>query len=453
MKRGWIVLLVILGLAAVGGAGYWGSRSAEAEETPVVEAPPVVSVTRGDVAQTVTAPGTLVGTRKLTLAADVGGRLAEVTVQAGDTVKAGDVVARLETDDLEQAIARANLGLQQAQLELEKLQRPVDEADIRAAEHAISQAAAALGIVNAKRDQTLAGDLFLNGLPNARIAYNDKKEWYESRQRLFNEGKLESYWFVDEAQREFEDVQKHLQALEAQAALDQRSADSEVTKAAQTYQEAQDKLAALQKGRDPLEVQAAQLKVQEAQMALDNAQADLKSAVIAAPFDGIVLAVKAAAGETVNAGGALLVLSDPQAVEIESSVIEEDYPLVKVGQTAELFFDAQPALALTGTVARLVPQRLAGDRPLYPVVIAVDEPLPPTLAPGMTVDASLILDARAAVLRLPRAVVRARSDGTAVVKVWDGQAVTEHTIQVGLRGDSYVEILDGLQEGEQVVAE
>lgn len=453
MKRVWIAMFVILGLTAVGGAWYWGSRSVQAEATPVVEAPPVVAVTRGDVAQTVTAPGTLVGTRRVTLAADVGGRLAEVTVQAGDTVKAGDGVARLETGDLEQAIARAKLDLQQAHLELEKLQKPVAEADLRAAEHAVSQAAAALGIAQSKRDQTLAGDLFLNGLPNARIAYNDKKEWYESRQRLFNEGKLESYWFVDEARREFEDVQKNLQALEAQAALDQRSADSEVTKAAQTYQEAQDKLAALQKGRDPLEVEAAQLKVQEAQMALDQAQADLKAAVVIAPFDGIVLAVKAAAGESLNAGSPLLVLSDPQAVEIESSVIEEDYPLVKVGQTAELFFDAQPDIAPTGTIARIVPQRLAGDRPLYPVIIALNESLPETLAPGMTVDASIILDAREAVLRLPRAVVRARSDGTAVVKVWDGQAVTERTIKIGLRGDSYVEILDGLQEGEQVVAE
>jgi len=453
MKRVWIALFIILGLAAVGGAGYWGSRSVQAEATPVVEAPPVVAVTRGDVAQTVTAPGTLVGTRQVTLAADVGGRLAEVTAQAGDTVKAGDVVARLETGELEQAIAKADLGLQQAQLELEKLQKPVEEADIRAAEHAVSQAAAALGIAQSKRDQTLAGDLFLNSLPDARIAYNDKKEWYESRQRLYNEGQLDSYWFVDQAQREFEDAQDNLQKLEAQAALQQRSTDSEVAKAAQTYQEAQDKLTALQKGCDPLDVEAAQLKVQAAQMALDGAQADLKAATVTAPFDGIVLEVKTAVGEMVAAGGALLVLSDPQAVEVKTSVIEEDLPLVAVGQTAELFFDAQPELDIAGTVARIVPQRLSGDRPLYPVVIAPDDALPETLAPGMTVDASIVLDIRADALRLPRSVVHARSNGTAEVKVWDGHTVTERTVQIGLRGDSYVEILEGLQEGEQVVAE
>jgi HlyD family secretion protein len=452
MKRWWIVFLVIAALVVVGGAGYLGSRNAQAEATPVVQAPPVVPVTRGDVAQTVTAPGTLVGTRRVTLSPDVSGRLAEVIVRPGDTVKAGEVLARLATGDLERAVAEADLNLRQTQLELEKLQRPVNETELRAAEHAVAQAASMLSLAQAKRDQTLAGDLFLNGLSDAHTAYDDKKEWYESRQRLYNEGQL-NFWFVDQARREFEDAQKHLQALEAQAALEQRSADSEVTKAYQTYQEAQDKLAELQKGSDPLELEATELKVQDAQMALDGAQADLEAAVITAPFAGIVLEVKAATGEAITAGSALIVLSDPHAVEVETSVIEEDFPLVTVGQSVELFFDAQPELVTSGKVARIVPQRLADDRPLYPIMITVDDDLPETLAPGMTVDASIILDFRAGVLRLPRAVVRARSDGSAEVKVWDGQAVTERSVKVGLRGDTYVEILEGLQEGEQVVAE
>ncbi len=452
MKRLWIVLVVIA-LAAVGGAGYWGSRSVQAETTPVAQAPPVVEVTRGDVAQTVTAPGTLVGTRKVTLAANVGGRVAELNVQAGDHVKAGAVLARLEAGDLEQAVAKAELGLQQAQLELEKLQRPASEADIRAAENAVSQAGSALGIAQSERDQTLAEDLFLNALPNARIAYNDKKEWYESRQRLFSEGKLDSFWFVDQARREFEDAEKNLQVLEAQAALKERTANSDVSKDAQEYQEAKDKLAALQAGGDPLALKAAQIKVQEAQITLDDAKADLASAVVKAPFTGIVLEVKAAAGEAVAAGGALLVLGDPIAVEVAANVVEEDFPLVAVGQPVELFFDAQPELAIMGKVARIVPQRTSDDRPLYPVIIALDEAIPQTLAPGMTVDASIVLDSRTDVLRLPRAVVRARSDGSAEVKVWDGSAAVKRSIKVGLRGDTYVEILEGLQEGEQVVAE
>jgi HlyD family secretion protein len=70
----------------------------------------------------------------------------------------------------------------------------------------------------------------------------------------------------------------------------------------------------------------------------------------------------------------------------------------------------------------------------------------------MTVDASIVIAKQSNVLRLPRALVRARSDGTAQVRVWVGDHTEDRTVKVGLRGDQYVEIVDGLSEGEQVVS-
>jgi macrolide-specific efflux system membrane fusion protein len=71
----------------------------------------------------------------------------------------------------------------------------------------------------------------------------------------------------------------------------------------------------------------------------------------------------------------------------------------------------------------------------------------------MTADASIIIVAQDNVLRLPRALVQARSDGTATLEIWqDGQAVNRE-VTVGLRGDVYVEIVDGLAVGDEVVAE
>jgi multidrug efflux pump subunit AcrA (membrane-fusion protein) len=137
---------------------------------------------------------------------------------------------------------------------------------------------------------------------------------------------------------------------------------------------------------------------------------------------------------------------------VEATVIEEDLSLVQVGQVVELFFDAQPEAIVQGTVARLVPKRLPGDRPLYPVYIATGD-LPAALLAGMSADASIVVDARHGVLRLPRTLVRTRSDGTATVQVWTGTQSQEREIRTGLRGDAYVEILEGLDEGEQVVAQ
>jgi len=50
-------------------------------------------------------------------------------------------------------------------------------------------------------------------------------------------------------------------------------------------------------------------------------------------------------------------------------------------------------------------------------------------------------------------VVRARSDGSAQVEVWVNDHAEPRTVQVGLRGDSFVEILSGLEAGEQVVSQ
>ena len=79
--------------------------------------------------------------------------------------------------------------------------------------------------------------------------------------------------------------------------------------------------------------------------------------------------------------------------------------------------------------------------------------LPDGLLAGMTVDASIVVASRSDVLRLPRALVRARTDGTATIQVWTGSEIEERLVQTGLRGDVHVEILDGLREGEQVVAQ
>jgi hypothetical protein len=109
---------------------------------------------------------------------------------------------------------------------------------------------------------------------------------------------------------------------------------------------------------------------------------------------------------------------------------------------------------VNGTVSRIVPQRVAGEaRPLYHVYLGLNDPLPAGVYPGMTADASLLIDSANDVLRLPRALVGARSDGTATVEVWQNGRVLSRDIVTGLRGDVYIAVLDGLAEGDEIVGE
>jgi macrolide-specific efflux system membrane fusion protein len=197
----------------------------------------------------------------------------------------------------------------------------------------------------------------------------------------------------------------------------------------------------------------AELALAQAKLNLDRALADLAAATIVAPMDGVVLDVMSTKGDAASPGGGLIRLADQNAHEIQTTVIEEDLPWVQPGQVVDIFFDAQPDAQVQGTVSRIVPQRVQGsDRPLYYVYISIPE-LPEGVVADMTVDTSIILDQRTDVLRLPRSLVSARSGGTAVVTVWGNNASEERLVEVGLRGDTYIEILSGIAGGEEVVGQ
>jgi RND family efflux transporter MFP subunit len=184
---------------------------------------------------------------------------------------------------------------------------------------------------------------------------------------------------------------------------------------------------------------------------LDAAETTLDNMVLKAPFDGIIIETDAIANRPFHEDDVLFKIIDPKALEIVANVTEEDFPLLSIGQVTDNFFDARPDVTVRGKVSRIIPVRLEGsDSPLYNIYIALDE-VPDGLADGMTADTAITIAKREGVLCLPRAVVRASASDTVFVKVWNGAQEVEKEITVGLRGDTYVEIVEGLEEGAQVV--
>lgn len=100
--------------------------------------------------------------------------------------------------------------------------------------------------------------------------------------------------------------------------------------------------------------------LESARLSLEAARRQLAQVTIVAPFDGVVLEVKNRVGDTVTANAAVIVMANPQALEVQASLSERDFTVVEAGQTAELLFDARPEITATGHVTRLVPERLAG---------------------------------------------------------------------------------------------
>jgi multidrug efflux pump subunit AcrA (membrane-fusion protein) len=202
---------------------------------------------------------------------------------------------------------------------------------------------------------------------------------------------------------------------------------------------------------DPKTIESADNNLALKKAELDAAQTTLDNMELKALFDGIVIEMEAVANRPFHADNILFKIIAPKALEIVANVTEEDFPLLSVGQGVEIFFDARPEVTVQGKVSSIIPLRIEGsDTPLYDIYITLDE-VPDGLADGMTADTAITIAKRESVMCLPRAVVRASASDTTFVKVWDGVQEAEKEIKLGLRGDTYVEIVEGLNEGEQVV--
>lgn len=457
-----ILPILILILSLVGGAGYFGFKGNEPEPAATPEAPETVAVSTCDVTQSVSAPGNLINTGAITLNMPADGRLAEVLVQPGDSVSAGEILARLDDiDDFTAAVASARLELLQAQDGLEELVKntPLETAE---AHQALVDAQAAKDEAERKRtalDHARADDLDIEA---AETDYLFAKQAYKEALKAFNhvaDKKLTNPERAAALQALVDAEDKMNRALAIWNWLMLPASETDIAGAQTALDLAEAKLAQAQaqwdrltNGNESLEVELAEARIAEAQARLDSAEKTLENIEMRAPFDGVILEVDAEAGQTLQAGNKLIVLNDPTSMEVEATVVEEDYPYVEVGQPVDLYFDALPEAEVKGTVTRILPKRAEGDRPLYSIYVSLDQ-VPDKLAEGMSADASVAIAQVQGALCLPRGVVSASSENTAIVEVWTGDHKDNREITVGLRGDVYVEILDGLEEGEEVVAQ
>ena len=395
------ILVSVLVLAAV--ALLTGCGGAGATETVEAEAVPVVSQEIGKVvAEAVIEPA-----RWGELRFEIEGDVTDVLVQEGDTVAAGDVLARLETVDVERAVAQAELSLHQAevrlsqaQLNLEQLQEPPDEVDVRQAEHAVAQAEAA--IVAAQLDLTEVVDRPIRNetLEDAEEVYEDLVHKVEAQVEMYESGEEPDYWFVDQAKERMDDARLNLDRIRQQGSAQMQDARNALQQAEQSYQEAQDALAELLKGADRLDVEevqkeidAAGLEIEAAGLSLEEAQSNLEHAELVAPFEGVVVAVEIDAGDAASSGEVAVVLATLnhlQAVTVD--LTELDVAQVEEGQGVVVTVDAMPDEEMRGVVERigLQAQDYRGDV-VYPVHVELEEVVP-KLRWGMTAMVEIDVD-------------------------------------------------------------
>jgi membrane fusion protein (multidrug efflux system) len=126
-SRRWLLLSLALGLGCQASAGGVEKKAADAE---VVEQPsPVVvgTVERGAITATISAASTIEAERQVTVHSESVGRLVDLTVEEGDKVKEGQVLARIRFDAQANSLLRANTSLAKAQTDFQRIEQLYNE--------------------------------------------------------------------------------------------------------------------------------------------------------------------------------------------------------------------------------------------------------------------------------------------------------------------------------------
>jgi HlyD family secretion protein len=208
---------------------------------------------------------------------------------------------------------------------------------------------------------------------------------------------------------------------------------------------------------------SAEAAVQAAQANLDGARQELlrlqaeqaglrqqrDSIRLLAPVDGVVTAREAEAGSTVVAGQAVLRLVDPASLWVKTRFDQGRSTGLTSGLPARIVLRSNPTQPLAGKVARL--ELLSDSVTEERVAQIIFDPLPAGVTLGELAEVTLQLASAAPALIVPNASVKRRGEQTGVWRVREGR-LQFAPVRLGASGlDGRVQVLDGLQAGDQVV--
>lgn len=404
MKR-FLLWLVLLSGACLAG---WVARGMQTSRAGKDQAPDVetVRVMRGTLQQQMKsrgivkpAPNALVRVG-FPMPKDVARRIRSLTLVEGDEVQAGQVLAKLDDADLA-------ASLRQLQSEAAVFQERLDSAKT-------------LEVVETRvADAQIAA---------AEAKANHARRVYERLDKIADK--------------------KSIPALEWETA----QTDVEVSRAALTQAKAQlEQIKA--KFRTDIAVLAAQ--VEQSTAAQEYLQVQRQWGELQSPISGQVLSVHQHQGELTsnNPGVPVLTLLDPRQLQLHLYVDESDFGRVRVGQPVTFRVDAHPGETLRGEIVRLLPQPILQENVVYYLaVVEVTAEQRSLLLPEMTALAQIEAGKKEDVLTLPLQAVRSGAGGWTVLQP-NGAQPKETPVQIGWKESGRVEIVSGLNEGDEVIIE
>jgi HlyD family secretion protein len=467
-----VVAAVAVGLVAVVRYGWSTVLGSEDAEQPLT-----APVTRATLRVIVTERGNLESVKTVDGVCEVSGRENKIIfiVPEGQQVEKGDVVVRFDTAEIDQQIAQQQIKVQQAKVKVQTTQQETkvkeNEGESKIADAVLERDLAELDLEKySKGDYAVEENDLLGQIELAEGDLTEAEELRKVTETLMKKGfrtpeqlrkaernVAQMKYFLERDKHKLEVLQKYDQRrklTEFKAKLEQ--AKRKVEREQDTAK------AEVAKAKSEFESAKATLGLEDKELARLTEQKD--KCEIKAEQDGVVAYAneyywdssrQIREGSIVYFRQKIFSLPDMSAMQVKVNVHESLIKKVKPDQKAEIRVESFPNERLTGTVKSVSPLAdstrawAQGGVKEYTTIVTVDKMPKEQLKPGMTAEVKILVNELADVLTVPVQAVT-EHEGKHYAYVQSGAGIARREVEVGDNNQKFVEVVEGLAEGEQV---
>ena len=473
--------VVLLSLAGIGGVAWLLvaslGRDASGDATTPAEA--IYTVRRGSFAITLRENGTLVAkeSQKISTGTDSGGKLTFL-VEEGKTVEQDEVLARLDTKELETDQQQIQLDIVQAEANFANSK---NELEIQKADNAAAIEKAQIALDKAQKELEKYRDGEAPGerrkldveIKNAETEHSRAKKKAEDSEGLYKQDYI-SYSQLEQDQINYQSAVVKLESAQRAMTLFEKytlpmtmtDKETAVRDGLRERGNADLRADSAQRQKE-VNVEQNEKRLKKLKERLEKNQGEIEKMTVKAPSPGIVLygdPEQPWNRDQIRLGGEiwgsmmLFTLPDLRVMQVKLAVHEADVNKLKIGQPCKVTMDTYPGVTLDGEVAKIASIAGSGnpwDRDpevkKFDVSVTLKDTKELTLKPGVSAKAEIFVDDRKDVIHVPLQCVFPREGKSWAWVVNGGGQPEAREVKTGASNDQFVEVTEGLAEGERIL--
>ncbi len=451
----WLIVLFAAGILLVGSTTTYIFINQATSKKDITEL--TVSVEEKKVTIILNASGKIVPVQNVNISPKNPGTLTQLYVEQGDRVTQGQILAKMDSADIQARILQARANLAQAQAKLDQQKAGSRPQEIAQAKARLTQVQAQLAAAReGNRPQEIAQAQAQVNAASSKVDLT--KEQVRRYRNLYSQGAVEKEkldQFVSEdntAQANLLEAQKRLSLLKS------GSRPEEIARLEAAVEEARAQLRLLENGSRPEEIAQAAAGVSAARAQLKTEQVNLDNTIIRAPFPGIITQKFANIGAFVTpttsastsaSATSSSIVALARGLEVLANVPEADIGTIKVGQQVDIIADAYPDQVFKGEVRLIAPEAVNEQGvTLFQVRVAINTGRD-KLRSGLNVNLTFLGDDVNA-LWVPTVAIVTEKGQTGVLVPDKNNKAKFREVTIGSQVGNETQILEGLQMGDRI---